>query len=48
VLPARSYLTAFSDRLTGCFDDHRISGLDDLSLCGIKLHAGDELHSSKQ
>jgi hypothetical protein len=28
VLPAGSYLAAFSDRLTGCLDDHRFLGLD--------------------
>jgi hypothetical protein len=30
VLPARSYIAAFSDRLTRCLDDSRISGLDDI------------------
>jgi len=30
VLPARTYVAAFSDRLTGCLDDHRISGLDSI------------------
>jgi hypothetical protein len=28
VLPAGSYLAAFSDRLTGCLDDHRFLGLN--------------------
>ncbi|XP_066311438.1 uncharacterized protein [Miscanthus floridulus] len=28
VLPTGGYLAAFSDRLTGCLDDRRISGLD--------------------
>jgi hypothetical protein len=34
VLPAGSYLAAFSDRLTGRLDDRRISGLD-----GIRVRA---------
>ena len=34
VLPAGSYLAAFSDRLTSCLDDRRISGLD-----GIRIRA---------
>ncbi|XP_066311239.1 uncharacterized protein [Miscanthus floridulus] len=34
VLPAGGYLAAFSERLTGCLDDRRISGLD-----GIRVRA---------
>jgi hypothetical protein len=34
VLPAGSYVAAFSDRLTGCLDDRCISGLD-----GIRVKA---------
>jgi hypothetical protein len=32
VLPAGSYLTAFSNRLTGCLNDRHISGLDDIQV----------------